>query len=326
MIDRSALPARPLGPVLYLGDFPAAPQALFADAFKLITPADLDASPSLREQVRAIVLRSAFKVPAALLDSLPALEIVAFCGVGYDGIDLADAAARGLVVTNTPEVLNAAVAELAIGLTLCALRRLPQADRFTRAGRWQDGMFPLATSLAGKRAGIVGLGRIGREIARRLAAFDVTCAYHGPRDQHNELRYFADVVELARDSDLLVLCCPGNAQTHHLIDARVLDALGPRGTLVNVARGSVVDQAALVDALRDGRIGAAALDVYTHEPLERDSPLFAFDNVVLTPHIASATHETRMRMAELTRDNVLRHFSTGHAITPVALPQAVPNT
>ncbi|HEY1611586.1 MAG TPA: 2-hydroxyacid dehydrogenase [Paraburkholderia sp.] len=308
------------GPVLCIGDFPAAPYALLADTFELVSRADLGANPALAARVRAIVLRSAFVVPTALLDMLPALEIVAFCGVGYDGIDLANATARGIVVTNTPGVLDAAVAELTIGLVLSALRRLPQADRFTRDGRWRDGAFPLATSLAGKRAGIVGLGRIGHAIVRRLVPFEVECAYQGPRDQHNAIRYYADVVELARDVDLLIVCCPANAQTKHLIDARVLDALGPHGTLVNVARGSVVDEAALVAALRDGRIGAAALDVYANEPLDAASPLVGFDNVVLTPHIASATHETRMRMIELTRDNLQCLFSTGRAITPVSLP------
>jgi lactate dehydrogenase-like 2-hydroxyacid dehydrogenase len=312
------------GPVLCIGEFPATSQALLEAAFELVTPAQLDATPALRHEVQAIVTRSLYTIPATLLDTLPALRIVAFCGVGYDGIDLQDAAGRGLVVTHTPDVLNAAVAELALGLTLCALRNLTQADRFVREGRWTERMFPLATSLAGKRVGIVGHGRIGREIVRRLQAFDVSCAYHGPRDQRNGLPYFANLVELAAESDVLIVCCPGNAATRHMIGAAVLDALGPEGTLVNVARGSVVDQSALVAALRDARLGAAALDVYATEPLEAASPLLAFDNVVLTPHIASATHETRLKMAELTRDNVLRFFSTGLALTPVALPsQAV---
>jgi lactate dehydrogenase-like 2-hydroxyacid dehydrogenase len=308
------------GPVLCIGEFPEASRALLQAAFELVTPAQLDATPALRDDVRAIVTRSVYAVPRALLETLPALRIVAFRGVGYDGIDQHDAAARGLVVTHTPDVLNAAVAELALGLTLCALRRLPQADRFVREGRWTAGMFALATSLAGKRAGIVGHGRIGREIVRRLQAFDVNCAYHGPRDQRNGLPYFANVVELAADSDVLIVCCPGNTATRHMIGKAVLDALGPQGTLVNVARGSVVDETALVAALRDARLGAAALDVYATEPLDTASPLLSFDNVVLTPHIASATHETRLKMAELTRDNVLRFFSAGHALTPVALP------
>lgn len=314
------------GPLLCIGELPAASRALLDNAFELVSPAQLKDAPALHGAIRGIVTRSIYPVPHALIDTLPALQIISICGVGYDGVDLEHAAGRGIVVTNTPEVLNAAVAELAVGLLLSALRRLPQADRFTRAGQWAQQPFPLGTSLAGKRVGIVGLGRIGREIVRCLQPFGVTCEYHGPRNYRNAMRYHASPVELAAATDILIVCCPGNASTRHLIDARVLDALGPQGTLVNVARGSVVDEAALVDALRSGRLGAAALDVYAAEPLDPTSALTEFDNVILTPHIASATQETRLRMAELTRDNLRSFFASGRALTPVMSTSGIAST
>jgi lactate dehydrogenase-like 2-hydroxyacid dehydrogenase len=196
------------------------------------------------------------------------------------------------------------------------LRQLPRADRFVRSGAWESGAFALGSSLAGKRVGIVGMGRIGREIARRLIPFDVEIAYFGRTRQALSYEWFAQAVELARWSDVLIASCPGGAETHHLIDAAVLDALGPKGVLVNIARGSVVDERALVDALERGAIAGAALDVFEHEPLGQ-SALRGFENVVLSPHIGSATHETRVAMARLTVDNVVAFFSTGKPLTPV---------
>jgi lactate dehydrogenase-like 2-hydroxyacid dehydrogenase len=255
-------------------------------------------------------------VPADLVARLPALEIIATNGVGYDLIPLALAQERGIVVTNTPDVLNAAVAELCVGTLLALLRHLPQADRFVRAGRWASAQFPLGVSLAGKHVGIVGMGRIGKEIARRLDTFGVTLAYHGRADQGLAWRYEADLVTLARDVDILIVMAPGGAATRHLIDAPVLAALGPQGYLVNVARGSLVDEAALIAALDAGGIAGAALDVFDNEPAI-DARLFAFDNVLLTPHLGSATRETRAAMAQLMLDNLRSWFRSGRAVTAV---------
>jgi lactate dehydrogenase-like 2-hydroxyacid dehydrogenase len=302
--------------VLQIGEFAPEIQAQLDAEFRCLDLADLEREPGLAIAVNAIVTRSNQDVPEDVVRRLPALEIIATCGVGYDLIPRALAAERGIVVANTPDVLNAAVAELCIGSLLALLRRLPQADRFVRAGLWSSAGFPLATSLAGKHVGIVGMGRIGKEIARRLEMFGVALAYHGRTDQQLAWRYEADLVTLARDSDILVVVAPGGADTKHLIDARVLDALGPDGYLVNVARGSLVDETALLAALERGGIAGAALDVFGNEP-DIDPRFFALDNVLLTPHLGSATHETRAAMAQLMLDNVRSWFRSGRALTPV---------
>jgi lactate dehydrogenase-like 2-hydroxyacid dehydrogenase len=302
--------------VLQIGEFAPEIQAQLDAEFRCLDLADLEREPGLAEAVSAIVTRSNQDVPEDVVRRLPALEIIATCGVGYDLIPRALAAQRGIVVANTPDVLNAAVAELCIGSLLALLRRLPQADRFVREGRWTSAGFPLATSLAGKHVGIVGMGRIGKEIARRLEMFGVALAYHGRTDQHLAWRYEADLVTLARDSDILVVVAPGGADTKHLIDARVLDALGANGYLVNVARGSLVDEVALLAALERGTIAGAALDVFDNEP-DIDPRFFNLDNVLLTPHLGSATHETRAAMAQLMLDNVRSWFRSGRALTPV---------
>lgn len=303
-------------PVLQIGEFPAAVQTMIGERFALHTLAEVDADDALRARIGAIVTRSNYDIDEALIARLPSLRIVATSGVGFDRIPVAYARERGVIVTNTPDLLNAAVAELTIGLMLALLRRLPMADRFTRSGAWTRGAFPLGSSLAGKRVGIVGMGRIGREIARRLMPFDVSIAYFGRSRQALDFAYFSDVQELARWSDVLIASCPGGRETRHLIDAAVLDALGPNGMLVNIARGSVVDEAALVTALARNAIAGAALDVFEHEPLA-DSPLCGFEQVVLSPHIGSATHETRLAMARLMIDNVVAVFETGKGITVV---------
>jgi lactate dehydrogenase-like 2-hydroxyacid dehydrogenase len=302
--------------VLQIGGFAPEIQAQIDAEFRCLDLADLDRDPSLADTVSAIVTRSNQDVPEDVVQRLPALEIIATCGVGYDLIPRALAAKRGIVVANTPDVLNAAVAELCIGSLLALLRRLPQADRFVRDGRWKDAAFPLATSLAGKHVGIVGLGRIGKEIARKLEMFGVALAYHGRTDQRLAWRYEADLAALARDCDILILCAPGGADTHHLVDARVLEALGPNGYLVNVARGSLVDEQALLAALEAGGIAGAALDVFEGEP-DIDPRFLTLDNVLLTPHVGSATHETRAAMAQLMLDNVRSWFRSGRALTPV---------
>lgn len=303
--------------LLQVGSFPPEVQARLDAEFTCLQAEHLERDPACAARVRGIVTRSNQHVPAELVERLPNLEIIATNGVGYDLIPLALAARRGIVVANTPDVLNAAVAELCVGSLLALLRRLPQADRFVREGRWREAQFPLSTSLAGKRVGIVGLGRIGKEIARRLDAFGVRLAYHGRSDQNLDWRYEPDLVALARDVDVLVVVAPGGPGTAKLIDAPVLDALGPQGILVNVARGSLVDQAALVEALQGGRLGGAVLDVFDEEP-HVDPRLFGLDNVLLTPHIGSATVETRAAMAQLMLDNLRSWFKSGRALTPVA--------
>ena len=249
---------------------------------------------------------------------LPALEIVSIMGVGYDGVDVAAAKARGAMVTHTPDVLNDDVADLALALALSIARRLPQADRYVRAGRWaSDGPMPLATKLSGARMGIVGMGRIGQAIAHRAQAFGMSIAYTA-RSAKPALpfAYHPSARELAAASDFLVVITPGGAGTRKLIDAAVLDALGPQGYLINVARGSVVDEQALIAALQQGRIAGAALDVFEAEPHVPEA-LRALDNVVLVPHIGSATRATRQAMADLARDNLVRHFAGQAPKTPV---------
>lgn len=302
--------------LLEAASFPPALQAELARDFRCLQLADLEREPGLAAGVRAIATRSNQPVPADLVERLPALEIIATFGVGYDLIPLALAARRGIVVTNTPDVLNAAVAELCVGSLLALLRRLPQADRFVREGRWHAGAFPLSVSLAGKRVGVVGMGRIGKEIARRLAPFGVTLAYHGRTDQGLDVDYHAELEALARASDILIVAAPGGPATARMIDAGVLDALGPRGILVNVARGSLVDEGALIAALESGRLAGAALDVFDDEPCV-DARLLALDNALLTPHIGSATVETRAAMGQLMLDNLRAWFREGQALTPV---------
>lgn len=302
--------------VLRVGPFPAPMQALLDERCAAWTEADLERDPALAARVRGIVTRSNCAVPAGLIERLPRLSIIATCGVGYDLIDMKCARSRGITVTHTPDVLNAAVAELTVGLLLALLRRIPAADRFVRDGRWAAQIFPLSTDLAGKRAGIAGMGRIGREIADRLVPFKVEVAYHGRTRQALPWPYFDSLVDLARWADVLILAVPGGAATARVVDARVLEALGPGGWLVNVARGSVVDEAALLDALEARRIAGAALDVFESEP-HIDPRFAALDNVVLVPHVGSATHETRAAMMRLTLDNLDAFFRTGRALTPV---------
>lgn len=254
--------------------------------------------------------------PAALIDRLPNLKIIAVASVGYDTVDVAHAALRGIAVTNTPDVLNDDTADIGIALMLMASRRLVQADKFVRAGRWPHESFPLATSLKGKRLGILGLGRIGNAIARRAEAMEMSIAYCNRRPVETPYRYVAEPVELARQSDVLMVMVSAGPASARLVDRAVLDALGPSGLLVNVARGMVVDEAALVAALKDGRLGGAGLDVFADEP-HVPQDLFAMDNVVLLPHVGSATRETRNAMGQLVLDNLEAFFAGKTLRTPV---------
>lgn len=259
------------------------------------------------------------RIDAGWLDRLPALEIVASFGVGYDNVDVVAAAERGVTVTNTPGVLDEEVADLAVGLLLATLRRIPQADRYVREGKWPAGHFPLSPTLRGRRIGILGLGAIGKAIAHRLDAFGVEIAYHGrSRQAEVSYAYHESPAALAEACDVLIAIVPGGADTRRLIDAEVLAALGPDGVLINVSRGSVVDEAALIAALEAKTILAAGLDVFASEPHVPDA-LRAMDNVVLLPHVGSATHVTRAAMGKLVVDNLVAWFETGRALTPVEL-------
>lgn len=269
-------------------------------------------------RIRGIATPGRAGASRALIESLPKLEIISCFAVGYEAVDLQAARERGIIVTNTPEVLNDCVADLALGLLIMSARALGASERFLRAGKWQQGQFPLAAKVSGKRCGIVGLGRIGRAIARRAEAFNMEIAYYGPRPKDVRYSYYDDLIALARDCDFLVVCAPGGPQTRHLVNAAVLEALGPDGFLVNVARGSLVDEEALIEALRDRRLGGAGLDVYEDEPNVPEA-LLTLENVVLLPHVGSATHETRAAMGELTVANLRAHFAGQPVLTPVPL-------
>jgi lactate dehydrogenase-like 2-hydroxyacid dehydrogenase len=285
---------------------------------RLFAAPDRDALlAQIAERVRGIQGTGFASVPAALIDSLPGLEIVSVFGVGYDGVDVAAARRRNVLVTNTPEVLNDCVADLALGLVIAAARRISAGDRYVRAGRWLSGPMPLASRVSGKRLGILGLGRIGQTIARRASGFDMTIGYHSRHPiRDTPFRYYPSAVELAQSSDFLVVITPGGAATRHLVNEEVMRALGPTGILVNVARGSVVDEQALVRCLQEGTLGGAGLDVFEDEPHVPEA-LFAMDNVVLQPHVGSATHETRLAMGNLTVDNLVAHFAGKPVLTPV---------
>ena len=280
---------------------------------------DANAFAPVAPRIRGIVGSGEAKVTPALIDRLPALEIISVMGVGYDGIDVVAAKARGVVVTHTPDVLNDEVADLAIALALAIARRIPHADRYVRSGQWPtQGPMPLSRKLSGARMGLVGIGRIGQAIAQRALAFGMSVAYTA-RSARPLLpyAYWPSARELAAQVDFLVVIAPGGAGTRKLIDAEVLKALGPQGYVVNVARGSVIDEAALIDALTGGVIAGAALDVFEDEPNVPEA-LRLLDNVVLTPHIGSATTETRHAMAALAFANLEAHFDGK------PLPSAVP--
>lgn len=253
----------------------------------------------------------------ALLSALPALRVIANFGVGCDAIDLEAAKSRGIAVSNTPDVLTDCVADLAFGLIIDVARRISAADRFVRRGDWLRSPFPLTARVSGKRLGILGLGRIGGAIARRAAGFDMEVRYHGRRRVPGVAYGFEETpVGLARWADFLVIAAAGGEGTRGLVSSDVIDALGPDGFLVNVSRGIVVDEPALVRALREQRMAGAALDVYSDEP-HVPAELLALDSVVLMPHVASATRETRAAMGSLVLANLRSFFATGRLVTPV---------
>jgi lactate dehydrogenase-like 2-hydroxyacid dehydrogenase len=289
------------------------------DALKLWEAADRAAAlRAAAPDIRGVASTGAQKIDAGFFDLFPRLEIVANLGVGYDHIDVAAARARGVVVTNTPGVLVDDVADATMGLLLCAVRQLPQADSFVRRGDWTKGPFPLSASLKGRVLGLLCLGDIGCAIARRAEAFGLKIVYHN-RSRRDDVAhaYAGSPVELAQACDILVVAAPGGPLTRHIVGARELEALGLQGVLVNIARGSLVDTAALITALRQVKIQTAALDVFETEP-EVPAELRAMPQVVLAPHIGSASVATREAMADLVVGNLASWASGAGALTPAA--------
>ena len=263
-----------------------------------------------------LVTSAVFGADAALIGALPDLKVISSFGVGTDALDLEAARQRGVAVANTPDVLNDCVADLAMALVLDVARGVTEADRFVRRGDWQQGRFRLGQRVSGRRLGIVGLGRIGRTVARRATGFDMDIRYHSRRPVADvPWTHEPSLHALARWCDFLVVIVAGGAGTRHLVDASVLDALGPDGFLVNVARGSVIDEAALVSALVERRIAGAGLDVFEDEP-RVPAALTGLDHVVLVPHIASGTEQTRRAMADLVFDNLQAFYRDGRVMTP----------
>lgn len=268
-------------------------------------------------KVRALAATPGAKIDAALMGRLPKLEIVGSFGVGYDSVDAKWAGEHGIVVTNTPDVLNEEVADTALGLLLATIRQLPQADRYLRAGKWKEKPFPLTVTLQDRTAGIVGMGRIGKAIAKRLEAFSIPIVYHS-RNKADGVSYkhYPDLKQMAKDVDLLIVITPGGAATKHMINKDVLEALGPNGIVINVARGSVIDEQALIEALRDKKILSAGLDVFENEPSVPQA-LIDMDHVVLLPHVGSASVHCRNLMGQLVVDNLVAWASGKPPLTPV---------
>lgn len=269
--------------------------------------------------IRAVAMKGHRRLNGTFMDSLPDLGLIANFGVGYDAIDVAAATERGIKVTNTPDVLTDDVADLAVGMLIAATRQMPQADAYVRAGRWAaEGEYPLLRKVSGKRAGIVGLGRIGRAIADRLAAFHMPIAYYSraPKDTPEGWQHYADLAKLAAEVDYLIVALAGGPETAGLVSREVIAALEPDAMLVNISRGTTVDEGALLDALESGALGSAALDVFASEP-DIDPRFLKLDNVLLQPHQASATVETRQAMGQLQRDNMAAFFAGKPLLTPV---------
>jgi hydroxypyruvate reductase len=278
---------------------------------------DAAAFAQIAPRIKAIAGGGESQVTGDLMAQLPALEMISVFGVGYDRYDVVAARERGIPITNTPDVLTDDVADMGISLMLAVARTIPQADKYVREGQWPSGPLPLARKVTGARLGIVGLGRIGSAIARRAAGFDMSIAYTSRNKVvGSPYAYYPTPAALAAEVDFLMVITPGGAATKGLINAEVLKALGPKGYLINVARGSVVDEAALITALQNNVIAGAALDVFENEP-HVPAALCAMSNVVLAPHVASATWQTRRAMADLAFGNLQAHFASKPLLTPI---------
>ena len=278
---------------------------------------DATAFAQIAPRIKAIAGGGESQVTRALMSQLPALEMISVFGVGYDRYDLAAARERGIPITNTPDVLTDDVADMGISLMLAIARTIPQADKYVREGKWPNGPMPLARKVTGARLGIVGLGRIGSAIARRAAGFDMSIAYTSRNKVvDSPYAYYPTPAALAAEVDFLMVITPGGAGTKGLISTEVLSALGAKGYLINVARGSVVDESALITALQNKVIAGAALDVFENEP-HVPAALCEMSNVVLAPHVASATWQTRRAMADLAFGNLQAHFAGKPLLTPV---------
>lgn len=306
--------------VLLVSRLPEPLAGRLRECFDCHALADVDAAglQALAPQLRGMVATGESLVNRALMASLPALEVISVLGVGYDGIDMAAARERGICVTHTPGLSTDDIADFAMALLLAAARQVVNADQFVRRGDWSTGRFPMTRRVSGARLGIVGLGRIGRAVAQRALAFGMEIAYTGRTAKADApYRWCSDAQTLAASVDFLVVCASGGADTRALVNADVLAALGPSGVLVNIARGSIVDEDALITALRERQILAAGLDVFCHEP-HVPPALLALDNVVLTPHMASTTGATVQAMFDLTFANLAAHFDALPVPTPVA--------
>jgi lactate dehydrogenase-like 2-hydroxyacid dehydrogenase len=307
--------------VLSLGMFPPATMSTLAERFELhhFTVYPLPEGmlgPKLKARIMAIATEANRGATRALIMSLPKLEIISCFGVGVDAIDVAAARERAIPVTNTPGVMADECADLAIGMMLASARQIVFADRYVRSGEWLKGPIGLGHSVGGKTVGVVGLGGIGRAIADRARAFRMKVLWHGPRPKPDApYEYVPDLAEMARRSDFLMVACRGGEETRNLISAPVIDALGPEGTLINIARGSVIDEPALIARLRDGRLGFAALDVFQNAP-RIAADFLELPNVLLQPHHGSATVETRTAIGQLMIDNLTAHFAGRKLPTP----------
>lgn len=305
----------PVNSVLQVGQFPEIMQIEIDKRLSAIKMPDAQSKPP-EGNFTAILTRSNTQIPQVLLEQLPSVRLVATCGVGYDNLPLDYLKANGIKASNTPGVLNDAVCELAIGMLFSLLRRIPEAQTFVKSGAWSQSPFMITTTLAGKRVGIAGMGRIGQDLAKRLEPFKVKIAYTGPSQKALPYDYYGDIKALALESDVLILACPANSETDQMINGAVLEALGPTGYLLNIARGSVVDEGALLVALQQKRIAGAALDVFENEP-NPNAGLLILDNVLLTPHIGSATAETRQLMTNLAVDNLEAFYNQQPLLTEV---------
>lgn len=310
--------------ILQVGPYPAWDQepldAAF-DARRLFEAADRDAYLAEHgPHIRAIATRGELGADAAMIAACPKLEIISVYGVGYDAVDLAAARARGIHVTNTPDVLTKDVADLGIAMMLCQSRGMIGAEAWVREGRWvQDGLYPLQRRVFGRRAGILGLGRIGFEVGKRLAGFDMDIAYSdvAPKDYAPDWTFVDNAVALAARSDFLFVTLAASPQTRHIVGKDVIAALGPEGMIINISRAANIDEEALIAALANGTLGSAALDVFEGEPA-LDPRFLDLPNVLLQPHHASGTVETRQAMGKLVRDNLSAHFAGAPLLTPVS--------